>query len=231
MLSSSTFRTKQISDGGVTIPGTVLSSLAANAKVQRHCVSLVAGPMRQDTAIDLEALADKTAPTLCTSIERIVRSVCEGVPVKPDHELWLPHVLIGDGIATNGAAAKQLWSTIQAQPLGGRIRYLLWLVRCATHSAALSTKTGVIGGVAKHIGFDDGDLVTTTSVRLYKYVINDYYEDFVISVRAWVSDNLVVWRPDAATNHGQIQARRQADLRTAGNDEPQLITVCINDTQ
>jgi len=172
------------------------------SKVLQHCVTVIAGDQKQDIATDMEALSDKTAATLCTSLEKVVRSVFEHIKVEQGHEIWVCHILIGDGIGTNGAAAKILWSCLVEQPLGTRVRYFLMLVRCATHSAALSTKAGVIGLLASTFGTELHDRLTGTAVRMYKYVFNDYYEEFCNSIRDWVPMDLVVCRADELGHQG-----------------------------
>ena len=82
----------------------------------------------EDIPVELEALADKTAPTLATSFERLVKTLLENTLPKPqpatggarpatggrrkdsEPEVWLVHAIIGDGIPTNAAAAKLLWA-------------------------------------------------------------------------------------------------------------------------
>ena len=84
-----------------------------------------------DIPTELEALGDKSAATLATSFERILRSeiasvlpattampATGGANAQPqaaatDPEIWLFHILVGDGIATNEAAAKRLWACLQ----------------------------------------------------------------------------------------------------------------------
>ena len=149
---------------------------------------------------ELEALGDKSAPTLATSFERLLRFVVEGVlpsslqPQAAAPELWVLHVLIGDGIATNEKAAKILWACVKQRQLAPGTRYMLVVLKCVTHQAGLATKSAVIGRAAA-TGAGGGELykaITGVASRLFKYVICDYFEEFVFSVREWVVADLLV---------------------------------------
>ncbi|MEC9253541.1 MAG: hypothetical protein VX863_01705, partial [Candidatus Thermoplasmatota archaeon] len=202
------------------------------SKVQAHVVTVVVGQSRHDIPTELEALGDKTAPTLATSLEAVLRKIVSGVlPERSAHvngaahgngtreeqhaahgngaqerrsgaahddggrehpETWVVHILIGDGVPTNLAAAKLLWASVAHVPLGKRVRYFIAVVKCATHQAALTAKAAVTGTFAATAG---GELYKTTAgvaVRLFKYLINDYYEDFCTTAWDWVSNKLRV---------------------------------------
>ena len=55
------------------------------------------------------------------------------------------------------------------------------LVRCATHQAGLPAKSGIIGTIASVFGSMLHETITGVIVRLFKYVINDYYDEFLLS--------------------------------------------------
>jgi len=147
--------------------------------------------------MELEALGDKSSPTLATSFERVLRSVVAHTLPQPQAgmpEVWLIHILIGDGIATNEKAAKILWACIAQQQLNPGTRYFLLVLKCATHQTGLSAKSSVIGRAAA-TGAGGGELyktITGVASRLFKFVICDYFEEFVFSVREWVVQKLVV---------------------------------------
>ena len=71
--------------------------------------------------MELEGLVDKTAATLATSFERLLNNLLENIVPQPqpttrgrrkvsEPEVWLVHIIIGDGIGANHAAAKLLWT-------------------------------------------------------------------------------------------------------------------------
>ena len=191
------------------------------SKVQQSACTLFDMYGSLDFPTELEALGDKTAATLATSFERLLRLVASTVisPVtcgdalrraatrtarpaprgsallpaaQAAPDIWLIHILVGDGIATNNAAAKRLWACVCDRSLGPRVRYLLVVIVCGTHQAGLAAKSAVVGRAA---AVARGKLhvdIIGVSVRLYKYLINDYYEEFVFSVNEWVVRDLVV---------------------------------------
>ena len=90
------------------------------------------------------------------------------------------------------------------------MRYFLLLARCGTHQAGLSAKNGVIGRVANHAAVTGAETakdglkgVTATAVRLFKYLIPEYYENMKESVKEWVGANSEVLPAGGA---GQPQA-------------------------
>ena len=118
------------------------------------------------------------------------------------------HVLVGDGIATNEAAAKRLWQCLQDHGLGPRIRYLLLLVVCGTHQAGLAAKSSVQGRAAAVARGELHATVIGVAVRLFKYLINDYFDEYVYSVNEWVLRDLEVLLPQDADAIGHCHIRR-----------------------
>jgi hypothetical protein len=190
------------------------------SKVQQSAVCFHDEHGSLDIPTELEALGDKTAATLATSFEGLVRSVASNVLNLPaagggslhpaaqqPPEVWLFHVLVGDGIATNEAAAKRLWQCLQDHGLGPRIRYLLLLVVCGTHQAGLAAKSSVQGRAAAVAHGELHATVIGVSVRLFKYLINDYFDEFVYSVNEWVLRDLVVLLPQDADAEGHCHIR------------------------
>jgi hypothetical protein len=204
------------------------------SKVQQHCVEFGTNFGCLEIPTEMEALGDKTAATLCTSFELLVRSfVADAFPAthvgakpqasvpakpkasvaakpqasvlgKPQADIWLFHILVGDGIATNDAAAKRLWACLQERGLGPRVRYFLAVIVCGTHQAGLTAKSAVTGraaaAAARGLLHED---IAGVAVRLFKYLINDYFEEFAFSVNEWVVRDLVILTPDEADNAGQ----------------------------
>ena len=101
--------------------------------------------------------------------------------------MWMMHTLIGEGIPTDLAAARLVWACVAERPLAQHVRYFLFVVKCATHQAALSAKAGVSGSFAEAAGGQLYKTICGTAVRLFKYLVNDYYEEFCSTARDWVS--------------------------------------------
>ena len=194
--------------------GPTIPSRSRSSKVQQSVLT-IHGSGEQVVRIpcELEALGDKTAATLATSFERLLRYVAAGIFTQPQAEgglvqpraalavpeVWAFHILIGDGIATNEAAAKILWTCMQLQPLAPGTRYFLAVLKCATHQTGLTAKSSVVGRAAA-TGAGESELykaITGVATRLFKFVINDYFEEFVFSVREWVCADLLVQPAEA----------------------------------
>ena len=65
-----------------------------------------------------------------------------------------------------------------------------------THQSGLSAKSGVEGSAASAAGGNDD--VTGMATRLFKYLINDYYEELCTNVTNWIARSLNVVEHDEA---------------------------------
>lgn len=146
---------------------------ARASKVQQHVLSVVVGHRQWEIPTEMEALGDKRAGTLATSLDSLLRrtwaAVARGlanVNRGGQGDIWIVHHLVGDGIATNEAATRILWSCAQERPLGPSVRYFLIVVKCATHQAALSAKYAVIGGAAELAG---GSFISMSSALQFVF--------------------------------------------------------------
>ena len=182
--------------------GPAMPSRSRASKVQQHVLTIFAAGGQVDVPTELEALGDKTAATLATSFERLLRSVVASVlpaaTAQPQArpEVWVVHVLMGDGIGANEAAAKVLWACVEEAPFADRARYFLLVLKCLTHQTGLTAKSSVMGRVASATGGELWKTLTGVASRLFKFVITDYFEQFVSSVRDWVDHKLVVQSAD-----------------------------------
>ena len=113
------------------------------------------------------------------------------------------HVLVGDGVETNGAAAKRVLAWVQQQPLPHSLRYFLMMVRCASHQANLVVGSAVEGRAAlcavatsaesidcRKAYIDDPKQphrrACATVVRVFKYLTNEYYTGLLSNLREQV---------------------------------------------
>ena len=116
--------------------------------VQQHAVSLHNTDGVVEVLTELEPLADKTAATLATSLEGVIRQVCSAIAKgisDQDRSCWLIHVLVGDGVASNALAARRLFAMTSAAPLcDGAVQYFLVVLKCASHQANLAAKTAAV---------------------------------------------------------------------------------------
>ena len=202
---------------GVAIPRRSRAS-----KVQQNVVELVTNVGSLDIPTELEALGDKTAATLATCFERLLRSIAANVlpPTSPraastEPETWLFHIIVGDGIATNEAAAKFLWSCMQQRGLGRGTRYFLLLIKCGTHQVGLTAKSAVVGRAAAVAGGKLYQDIAGVCVRLFKYLICDYYDEFVFSAHEWALRHLEVLPQSRSDAESQAETARNHSLYTA----------------
>ena len=187
-----------------------------SSKVQIHVVRLQTGGQSFELPMDVEALTNKTAPTLATSFERLLMNVlAEVVPPQAHHSsrshrriaIWLLHYMVGDGIGTNQAAANILWALAMARQFSS-VLYFLLVGKCGTHQACLTAKNGILGRVAAAAAAaaeeaNEFENVTATAVRLFKYLVPQSYDDLTRSIVVWVQGKCDVFLPDSA---GQPQA-------------------------
>ena len=98
---------------------------ARTSKVQFHATTLRCRGQEFRLPQELEALADKSARTLATSLLGVLQTwiptLLAALPeaaAGTSTELWFLHCLTGDAIPTNEAAAKILWA-MRGTPLSG----------------------------------------------------------------------------------------------------------------
>ena len=217
----------RLRSGNASTQGTVgLIGRSRASKVQQHIFHLATTRGSMEIPTEMEAFGDKTAKTLCTSLERLLRSIAVDVlPAThtkpqalritgmPQADIWFFHMLVGDGIETNEKAAKYLWTCLQQEGLGPRVRYFLLVIVCGTHQMGLTAKSAVTGRAAAcATGGELHDDIAGVTVRLFKYLIKDYFEEFVASVDEWVSRDLKLVRHDAADLAGQASTAKMRNL-------------------
>ena len=108
---------------------------------------------------------------------------------------WVLYIIVQDGINTNMAAAAALRKVASDAPLGTRVRYFIVAMTCAAHTANRVTGS-VVQGVAAQLGYVFGTAlrktICGTAVRLFKYILSDYWSEIAASTRDWVQRALLV---------------------------------------
>ena len=98
--------------------------------------------------------------------------------------------LLGDGIFTNVAAARLLWSWVQAERVAPCYRLLTFT--CSTHAANLVVRSAItLDGHGRHADPDQQPLVATC-VRFFKYLMPEYASDFVVRLRDYIASNIQI---------------------------------------
>jgi hypothetical protein len=115
----------------------------------------------------------------------------------------LIHILVGDGLNTNEAAARILLSWVRRDSLEHRLRYFVLVVKCANHQTNLSLGSAVSGraalcGAENTLAFAGGNFdarlqanrpdgphrsVCGAIVRFFKFLVSDYYSDFCANLQ------------------------------------------------
>ena len=104
--------------------------------------------------------------------------------------------MVGDGVGTNEAAAKVVLAWSQQEPFPNALRYLLVVVKCASHQSNLVTASAVSGGAALLGGKSSVPMGGVSGfaernacgaiVRLFKFLMTDYAADFAANLQDWV---------------------------------------------
>ena len=188
-----------------------------SSMVQQHAVYLHSGEgICLDILTELDGLADKRAETIATSVDRVLRSVAQivgDVVQETGTRKWfLVHVLVGDGIYTNNKAGRIVLAESWRLRVHEALCYLLILVVCGNRQANLSLASAVQGKIANTafrmaLTIEQGNAgenfkgahtqVCGVAVRLSKYLINDYYSEFLGNVRDWASQLRIVPQAEA----------------------------------
>ena len=89
-----------------------------------------------------------------------------------------------------------MYAAVKVSPLAPGVRYFLLAIKCVSHQINLAAKGAVMGpaaAVGRNIGSAPRavtDRISGAATRLFKYLCNDYYEEFAQSVRDWVGRDL-----------------------------------------
>ncbi len=103
----------------------------------------------------------------------------------PASRLRVIHLLTGDGVPTNMAAARRLLHSYR-KDAHVEYRLIVWL--CAAHQANLVVQVAICGSLLADPVNQNG--LCGTCSRLFKYLISDYFDEFSSSLRSWVTESL-----------------------------------------
>lgn len=157
-----------------------------SSKVQQNVVKVAVGAEVVNVYCELQALLRKDAQTIAHALRQVVDAVAAAAleGQVQEERLRLIHLLTGDGVPTNLAAARRLFQSLQDHP---RIDYRLIVWVCASHQTNLVIQVAICGTLlADPI---NSNALCGTCSRLFKYLINDYFEEFSASLRSYVVAN------------------------------------------
>ena len=167
-----------------------------SSKIQNDVIVLHHQGLSVRVLTELQALREKTADTvtvaLLNSIRLTLQAIARGLVQTPRaaEQRRVIHILTGDGINTNAAAARRMFHALRTEYKGSAspIRYFFLVFVCNSHTANLAVQVAIVGDwISKPI--DNCDLVGTC-VRWFKYLLHDYAEDFALSLKLYIHDHL-----------------------------------------
>ena len=102
------------------------------------------------------------------------------------------------------------------------MRYCLLAWRCASHQVNLAVHVAICGKLVKE-PVENNDICANV-VRLYKYLIPDYMQEFTSSLRQWVSQlELLSDSAQALDGHFQPRTDKMLDLYGSGVLPPSIL--------
>ena len=103
-------------------------SRSRSSKVHQHCMTIhLQDQPKVSWLVELAPLGDKGAKVLANALHRALLPVAatvgaEFAAASPATRPWFVHILVGDGVSTNEAAAKILLAWVRARPLPHGLR-------------------------------------------------------------------------------------------------------------
>ena len=91
---------------------------------------------------ELQPLCNKTARTLATALKAVVDELKDSLQLTPGRTLL--HILVGDAIGTNGAAARLLHQAM-VDAHRNNFKYRLVVLKCGSHQSNLAAASALFG--------------------------------------------------------------------------------------
>ena len=160
-----------------------------SSKVQNNVVTMHRNSTHKPLSVllELQPLARTNAETMATALRHVIEAVANAMAASTQWRVVrLIHCLVGDGIFTNAAAARLLWSWAAAAPVAPNYRLLVFT--CSTHAANLVVRTAICDDARNA----DSHPLVATCVRFFKYLMPEYAAEFAARLRAHVEARLQV---------------------------------------
>ena len=177
-------------------------SRARSSKIQNQDIRVVIGSSEVPFYTELVALMRKDAATIAASLfgplADLVNVLARGL--ESPSPFRLVHLLVGDGIPTNYAAARRVFVKMEQAQLS--VQYNLILFRCSAHQANLTVVVAICAELLPR-PLEQNPICAACS-RLYKHLLVDYAEEFSLSLRVFLSRHIEL-RPPAAENREELR--------------------------
>ena len=177
------------------IPNPSLSR-SKHSKIQNNFVDVVAGGVSVEFFSELQPLLKKDGATIaeaiCSVSAEVIKACAQGLrgDSQPQQRLRFIHLLTGDGINTNENALKRTYYYFTKTFSAHSLRYSLLAWRCASHQANLAVHVAICGELMAEPA--ENNALCANCVRLFKYLIPDYCEEFAAALRKYVVEQLVL---------------------------------------
>ncbi len=160
--------------------------------IQNNFVEVaVPGSSALPVLVELQGLRRKDAATLASCISSVLDRFVRASNVTTDQTIV--HVLVGDGVSTNRAAAEFLWGTYQTMRGKTSYRYWLFSVKCASHQANLAVRLALKPTkTATATKGKESDDIEATCSRLYKHILLEHRDRLVSGLHQYLYEHMVV---------------------------------------
>ena len=166
------------------------------SKIQNNCVYLTFPSGAQlELYQELQPLQRKDALTIGQAVLNVAGAALNSL-TSAEKKRWttlrVHYILTGDGVNTNMASAKRVFSYLRDHPHrnGCHVDVRLVVVRCASHVANLVVQVAVVGEILAR-PLEDSELCGALS-RLYKYLMPTYVEEYNASLQTFVRSKLQI---------------------------------------
>ena len=172
---------------------------ARSSKIQNHAMTLQAGMETYEIFTELQPLLKKDGPTLGQALINALQNVLEHIARAQStswKEITFFHLLTGDGVNTNQAAARFLLGHCQKIRALGDFTFVYFLVPhvCSSHQANLAVSSAIAAACP-----ESPDLLVANVSRLYRHLLPDYLEEFSAALRRHVETTVRFMKGDPAT--------------------------------
>ena len=245
----------ELDSSRASLPGYVFApSRGRSSKVMQHAVwvEVGSGEPRRLVPTELCALANKSARVVARSLFEVLRTFAACLQagfgaVSAAEKPWLFHIVVGDGVNTNAAAARILLSWALRDL--AYFTYFLFVVKCASHQANLAICSAVTGIPAVCAACNSREAIAMPDslrcradragaagsphravcgviVRIFKYLVSMYYEEFLSSLSAHCARLSFT----AQTPADAQRAEMWSGLATLYGEGviPQMLLACLN---
>ena len=134
-----------------------------SSKIQNSVVTLRRNVVDEalPVLLELQPLGSKDVGTMATALRSVIDTIVPAVMASwVGRSARISRCLVGDGIFTNVAAARLLWSWAQAAPVAPHYRLLTFT--CSTHAANLAVRSAITNDEhQRNVDVEDQPLVAT----------------------------------------------------------------------